>query len=136
MSRERPPPAPSRPPNQAEIKQASAKLDAHAAREGRRRAEAEQLKQFSGPGFIGYLGATFSRGRLQRAPQFIRRGYEASIVDELRAFFIQRPWRPARCRSGMTTKERQKMLRRAEQAGQIRRVGRGRFELVGVSPDA
>lgn len=101
----------------------------HEEREKRRREELEGLKKFSGPGFMGNLMANFSRGKV-RAPQFIRRGYEANIVDELRDFFAARPWRPASRRSGSTWKERQMMLRRLEQASRIKRMGGGRFELV------
>lgn len=69
----------------------------HKEREERRREELKRLKAFSGPGFMGYLGATFSRGKLSRGPQFIRPGYESGIVDDLREFYERRPrpWRPA-----------------------------------------
>lgn len=101
-------------------------------RKDRQRAQAERLKSFSGAGFMGYLFATFSKGPAEKraGPQFIRRGYEASIIEELREFFIGRGWRPARCRPKITHKERENHLRRAEAAGVIRRCGGGRFELV------
>lgn len=105
-------------------------------RKDRQRAQAERLKAFSGAGFMGYLFATFSKGPAEKkaGPQFIRRGYEASIVDELNDFFTWRGWRPARCRSTITHKERQRHLRRALAAGVILKLGRGRWGLAKVQP--
>lgn len=130
MSRERP----TAPPRAVPDQQRGVKNEAIEDRKKRQREAAERLKGFSGAGFMGYLAATFSKGPLKRAPQMIRRGYEASIVDELRDFFTWRGWRPKRCRPAITHKERRHHLRRMAQAGLIRRVGRGRFELVKDSP--
>ncbi len=113
MSRERPIPAPRAVPDEKRGLSHSI-----TARKERAVAEAARLKSFSGPGFIGYLGATFSRGRLERAPQFIRRGHEANIVDELNDFYAARPrpWRPAsRSSCRPTHKERLKMQRQAKE---------------------
>lgn len=78
-----------------------------------RRSQIERLKR-AGPALLAPLFDPFNRGA--KAPQFIRRGYEANIPDELRAFYEARPrpWRPAsRSSCGPTWKERQKMRRRA-----------------------
>jgi hypothetical protein len=85
------------------------------ARKERQRNEIEALKGFSGAGFMGWLGATFSRGPLKRAPQFIRRSYESGIVDDLNDFYAARPrpWRPrSRDSCKPTFKERLKAQRR------------------------
>lgn len=99
MSRDRPTEPPRVVPDVADFKRAAAKLNAIEERKLRQLSDAEKLKTFSGASFMGWLGATFSRGALKRAPQFIRRGYESGIVDELNAFYARRPrpWRPARC---------------------------------------
>lgn len=91
MSRERPMPAPRVLPD------AKRGVKHESARQRRAREEVERLKQFSGPGFMGGLMATFGAGPLSKGPVFIRRGYEAGIVDELNDFYARRPrpWRPA-----------------------------------------
>lgn len=105
-------------------------------RKDRQAAQAERLKKFSGAGFMGYLFATFSTGPAEKraGPQFIRRGYEASIIADLNDFFTWRGWRPARCRPKITAKERQHHLRRALAAGVIVKLGRGRWGLAKVAP--
>lgn len=124
MSRERPTAAPK-------IVYGGERLKGKAERQAR---ELEQLKQFSGPRFMGGLMASFTRGKAKAMPQFIRRGYEAGIVDQVNDFYRARPWRRRADRSGATRKERQKLLRRMENAGLIRRMGGGRFELARVRP--
>lgn len=71
----------------------------------------EALKREHGPGFFGALAAKF--GNTMPRVKFIRRGYEASIVDNLRDFFKGRGWRMKHQRSGATWKERMKANRRA-----------------------
>ena len=79
-------------------------------REIRRIREArERRAAASGPGIFG---GTIAR----HTPQFIRRGYEAGIVDELKEFYARRPrpWRPAsRAPKRLTHKERLKRRPRA-----------------------
>lgn len=60
----------------------------------RAREELERLKNTQGPGFFGALAAGFGAD-LPRV-QFVRRGYESGIVDELNDFYARRPrpWRP------------------------------------------
>lgn len=107
MSRDRPTELPRAVPDKV--------MSRHELRETRRRAELDQLKSFSGPAFMGYLAQVFTRGNLKRAPAFIRRGYEADIVERLGEFFRDRPWRQRHRRSGATHKERLKMQRAAAQ---------------------
>lgn len=59
------------------------------------REEIERLKKVQGAGFFGAIAASFGPDR--PSVQFIRRGYEAGIVDELNEFYARhpRPWRPA-----------------------------------------
>lgn len=97
------------------------------------REDLERLKATRGPAFLAGFFNPHNRASMA-APKFIRAGYEASILDDLREFFAARPWRPKVRRSIRTHKERLNLLRRMEQAGQIRRCGGGRFELVKVQP--
>ena len=108
MSRERPPELPRALPDQRHAHQVD--------REQRRREELERLKDFSGPGFMGALAARLTYGRAKRAPQFVRRGYEAGILEELRDFYARRPrpWRPARFAPKQPMKERLRLQRRRE----------------------
>jgi hypothetical protein len=92
MSRERPIEPPRVVPDQ--------QRGVNRAIEGRKQRAREALAvamAFSGPSFMGGLMAAFSKGAAKVAPRFVRRGYEAGIVDELREFFARRPrpWRPA-----------------------------------------
>ncbi len=106
-------------------------------RHERARAQLEQIKRFSGPAFMGGMMAAFSRGKEKVLPQFIRRGYESNIVEELRDFFTFKPWRPKNLRpAARTHKEQTNLLRRMRQAGLIVRLGRGRYGLAKVQPHA
>jgi hypothetical protein len=129
MSRERPIPAPRAVPDGEDFKRADAALNAADARQRRAREQLEALKRVQGPGLLAAFFNPFNRPNMP-APKFIRRGYEANIVDELRDFFTWRPWRPKNRRSIKTRKEHLQILRRMEQAGRIRRVGGGRWELT------
>lgn len=64
----------------------------------RQREEIERLKGQQGSAFLASFFNPFNRPTM-RAPQFIRRGYESGILDDLNAFYARRPrpWRPARC---------------------------------------
>lgn len=82
-------------------------------------ANLERLKRDSGAGVFGALAASVTRRKRPPAPKFIRRGYEAGILDTLNAFYAQRPrpWRPRAndsCRP--THKELLKARRRAANA--------------------
>lgn len=92
MSRERP----TKLPEHRHFEAASKLIQKHDELALRRHEERERLKNFSGPGFFGGLMNLMTTGA-KAAPQFIRRGYEADILDELRDFFTRRPrpWRPA-----------------------------------------
>lgn len=84
---------------------------------GLKKNELEHLKSFSGAAFMGWwFSKPFDGGKKRFEPKFIRRGYEASIVDNLNDFYAARPrpWRPRGCDSCKPTfKERLKMQRRA-----------------------
>lgn len=89
---------------------------------GLKHAELAHLKRFSGAAFMGWLTAPFgveAKDRARLAPKFIRKGYEASIIDNLNDFYAARPrpWRPrGRDSCGPTFKERLKMRRRQANA--------------------
>lgn len=92
------------------------------------------MKAFSGPGFFGSLMARGGR-RNVRAPRFIRMGSEAEIVENLQAFFSQRPrpWRQPHRQAGATFKERVKAQRRAAHAAaNMRRSGAGILQPSGI----
>lgn len=129
MSRERP----TAPPKAIPDADRGVKIT---ARQERQRAELERLKAVHGPGLLaGFFNPMMRRG--MKAPSFIRRGYEANIVDELRDFFTFRSWRPKNCRPALRThKEQTTYLRRARAAGLIVRLGRGRYGLAKVEPRA
>lgn len=78
------------------------------------REELERLKNLQGPGIFGAF-ASFFQDHMPRV-RFIRRGYEANIVDELRDFYARRPrpWRQKHRQAGATHKERLKAKRRAK----------------------
>lgn len=108
MSRERPSEPPRAVPDaqRGRVKQ----LKPHQVRE---HAELERLKAMHGSGFFGSVAGFFQ----DSAPRvsFIRRGYEASIRDNLKDFYAARPrpWRPATHDSCKPThKERLKAQRR------------------------
>lgn len=84
-------------------------------RQRRAREEIERLKATHGSAFMSLLFNPFGRPKAV-GPQFIRRGYEASILDELNEFYAKRPrpWRPrsnSSCKP--TLKERLRAQRRA-----------------------
>lgn len=95
-------------------------------REQSRRDELGRLKSFSGPGFMGGLMARLTYGRAKRMPQFLRRGYEAGIVDELNDFYARRPrpWRPA----ANAPKPNRKTLRSIGRRVMFKRQMRNRLE--------
>jgi len=138
MSSDRPKAPVSTGPNQREIAAARAKLEQNERRQAHRAAEEQniaRMKAASGAGFFGALAAALWPDRPN--VRFVRRSYEAGIIDELRDFYTRpRPWRQKHCRPGATRKERLKLRRRLEQAGEIRRVGRGRFEWTKVGSNA
>jgi hypothetical protein len=109
MSRERP----VEPPRVIPDAQRGVRLERSG--KGLSKRELAHLASFSGAAFMGWLSAPFHGGKVPRAPTFIRRGYEASILDNLQDFYAQRPrpWRLKSCDSCKPTfKERLKMRRR------------------------
>lgn len=110
MSRERPPPAPrvdpSAPASQTDY-------NPYSERQRRQAAERERARAISGPGAFGALDALLTTRR-RSPPQFVRRGYEASIVENLNDQMRGRGWRMRHCRAGATWKERQKARRQAQ----------------------
>lgn len=130
MSRERPTKLPRVLPGNAARAVKNESANQRAARE-----ELERLKNTRGPAFLAGFFNPMMRASMPR-PNFIRAGYEAGILDDLRDFFTFRPWRPRTRRSGRTHKERRQMLRRLEQEGFLRRAGGGRYELTKVAPHA
>lgn len=114
MSRQRPAEQPQTLPDQQRGK--NRHIEARKARQAR---ELEALKRFSGAMFFGGLFEKFSTGVRTIGPKFVRRGYEADIVENLNGFYAQRPrpWRPAsRSACGSTHKERLQMRRRTANA--------------------
>ena len=76
--------------------------------------DVEKLKRMHGPGFFGAISRVL--GPSNPRPLFLRPSYQASILDNLKAFYAARPrpWRPAnRSSCKPTSKERLKAQRRA-----------------------
>lgn len=109
MSRERP----IEPPRVVPDEQRPQRAETPSQR--RSREELEQLKKGTGAGVFGSFAAAVHRRALPK-PAFIRRGYQADIGTNLKAFFTQRP-RPWRYHGNdsckPTRKERLQAQRRA-----------------------
>lgn len=95
MSRERPGTVPSALPDAARGRKPETPNQLRA------RTEIARLKALQGPGLMGALGAFFAThgggGLTLPDFRFIRRGYEANIIEDLQLFYARRPrpWRPA-----------------------------------------
>jgi hypothetical protein len=111
MSRDRPTELPRVLPD------AELRVKRETPRQREAREDLERLKATKGPGFFGALVARFGPDRPN--VRFIRAGYEAGIVDDLKDFYARRPrpWRPENCSSCKPThKERLKAQRRSANA--------------------
>ena len=82
---------------------------------GMSRAELEALTRVKGPALLVPFFNPFNRPSF-RAPRFIRSGYEASIVDDLRDFYARRPrpWRPAANAPKVNSKTMRRSISRRE----------------------